>query len=809
MVLIVPFVLQIFTAVGLVSYLSARNGQKAIATLANQLMEEVDGRISDRLNAYLDRPQTINQLNQIALELGEIDFENLSSVEQHFWKQSELFDQISYIQFGNKQGEFVGLAVNDDGSKNYQVTESSGQLKTYSTTEAGQRDQLTSISANYDPRNRPWYQVPKNAGQAAWTDIYAWVNPPTLAITLGQPYHNSNGKFEGILATDLTISQISDFLREFKIGESGHAFIVERNAMLVATSLDEKPFLLRDEEPKRLAAIDSRDARTREAVKYLQSYYGDLSQISTGQKHTFEVDGQRQFLFVSPMENDQGPNWLTVMVVPASDFMGAIDDNTRTTIFLCIAAALGAAFMGMLTSKWITRPILSMNQAAKAIAEGDLVQQIPPTSIQEMDELSKSFNEMAFQLQNSFEQMRTLNTALFRSEKQLADNNKNLEQQVQLQTNELVQSEKMAALGQLTAGIAHEINTPLGVIQASSENIETALLSGMAQLPILLPSLSPEELLAFFALLEVSRTGNTLLSSREERRLRKEFKALLLDAGISPAKKIADTLSKMGIPVDIERFIPILEAHNNLEILDVAYQLSIVQNNSGNIRTAIQRVSKIVFALKSYARHDFSKKRVKASVLDSIETVLTLYHNQLKKGVEVLKEFEEIPEIWCYPEELAQIWTNLIHNAIQAMDYQGHLAILAYSDETHIVIEVIDSGKGIPDEILPKIFTPFFTTKPAGEGSGLGLDIVSKIVKKHQGEVTVDSREGRTVFQIRLPIVTEEPQDEEAPDPAKPKEEENATELFNQSIADAIAEIEPLESDIESLEMVTDGAERG
>lgn len=753
-VLIVPFVLQIFTAVGLVSYLCTINGQKAIAILANELMAEIEGRVSDRLDAYLNLPKIINQLNQSAIELGQVDPQDLTSLEQHFWHQSRIFDDISYIQFGSEQGEFVGLAVNDDGSTNYQVTESTGHLNTYDIKAAGERHKLQSTSKNFDPRNRPWYLVPKRQGKSAWTNIYAWVNPPTLAITLGQPYKNTNGTFAGILATDLTISRISEFLREIEMGTSGQAFIVERNGLLVATSANEKPFKLSQDKPERLSALKSQDPRTQSAITYLQSQYGHLSNISTGAKHTFKLDGQPHFLFVSPMSDESELNWLTVIVFPESEFMAAVNENTRTTILLCIIAALGAMLVGMLTSKWVARPILSMNQAAKAIAEGDLVQQIPSTRIKEMDELSHSFNEMATQLQTSFEQMRSLNTALFKSEKQLADTNKNLEEQVQLQTNELVQSEKMAALGQLTAGIAHEINTPLGVIQASSDNIETALLSAMEQLPILLTSLPPEQLLAFFTLLDMSRNGNTLLSSREERHLRKKFKAILLDEGISPAKRLADTLSKMGLTADIQDFIPILAAHNNVEILDVAYQLSIIQSNSGHIRTAIQRVSKIVFALKSYARHDFSKQKVKASVLDSIETVLTLYHNQLKKGIEVLKEFEDIPEIWCYPEELAQIWTNLIHNAIQAMDYNGHLAILAYHDQTHIMVEVVDSGKGIPEDILPQIFTPFFTTKPAGEGSGLGLDIVSKIVAKHEGDVTVDSRAGRTVFTIRLPIVT-------------------------------------------------------
>ena len=800
-VLIVPFMIQIFLAVGLVSYLSARNGQRTVTNIANQLMEEVEDKISNRLDTYLKHPKLVNQLNQTAIELGALDPQNLDSFEKHFWKQSQLFEEISYIQFGNEKGEFVGLAINDDGSKNYQVTDSTGNLNTYEISETGTRAKLKSVTPDFDPRNRPWYTSPKTSNQATWTDIYAWVNPPTLAITLGVPQYKPNGEVAGIIATDLTIAQISDFLRTLEIGKSGDTFIMERDGMLVATSVEEDPFTIQAEKPERISASKSSDPRTQAAAEFLKSHYGDLAQITAEEQHTFEYKGEKQFLFVSPMTTKQGLDWLTVLVVPEDDFMATIHQNTFTTLLLSIGAALGAVFIGMITSKWVTRPILSMNNAAKAIAAGDLIQNIPETRIRELGELSSSFNEMAFQLQTSFEQMRTLNAALLKSEQQLASSNKSLEKQVQLQTNELVQSEKMAALGQLTAGIAHEINTPLGVIQASSENIETALTATMEDLPTLLQALPPEELAAFFIIVNASRSANTLLSSREERKLKKQFKALLKEEDISPVKPIADTLSKMGLKPDISEYQAILKAENNVDILNVAYQLSIVQNNSGNIRTAIKRVSKIVFALKSYARHDLSKQITQASVLDSIETVLTLYHNQIKKGVEVIKEFGDLPKIWCYPEELAQIWTNLVHNALQAMNYQGHLAILAYNDDDNIIVEVVDSGPGIPENIREKIFTPFFTTKPAGEGSGLGLDIVSQIVKKHQGEITVESRPGRTMFRIQLPILTEPPATEDAIAPDTPEDiEEDLTEVLQKSVSEAIAEVDPMILAIDAVE---------
>jgi signal transduction histidine kinase len=131
---------------------------------------------------------------------------------------------------------------------------------------------------------------------------------------------------------------------------------------------------------------------------------------------------------------------------------------------------------------------------------------------------------------------------------------------------------------------------------------------------------------------------------------------------------------------------------------------------------------------------------------------LTLYQNQLKQGVQVIRNYAKLPPVLCYPDELNQVWTNLIHNALQAMEYRGTLSIEVTAIDQQAKISLTDSGKGIPEEIQAKIFEPFFTTKPSGEGSGLGLDIVKKIIKKHDGQITVESQPGRTTFNVFLPI---------------------------------------------------------
>jgi PAS domain S-box-containing protein len=348
----------------------------------------------------------------------------------------------------------------------------------------------------------------------------------------------------------------------------------------------------------------------------------------------------------------------------------------------------------------------------------------------------------------------------------LSEYNRTLELQVQQRTQELsqalehlkatqqelIQSEKMAALGQLVAGIAHEINTPLGAIRASIGNIIIALEQSLRQLPQLFQQLSPARQADFFTLLEAARQNQQTLSTREERQLKRALKQELEARGVEDSGIIASALSKLGITQEITPFIPLLQDENQSLILETAYSLLAQQTNSQTIRLAVERASKIVFALKSYVHQNSSGQMTQSLVTEGIDIVLTLYHNQLKQGINVSKNYQDIPTILCYPEELNQVWTNLIHNAIQAMNNKGKLEIAARQSDAWVVVQFTDSGCGIPPELQTRIFDPFFTTKPTGEGSGLGLSLVKNILDKHQAKIEVESQPGRTTFSVWLPV---------------------------------------------------------
>jgi signal transduction histidine kinase len=352
-----------------------------------------------------------------------------------------------------------------------------------------------------------------------------------------------------------------------------------------------------------------------------------------------------------------------------------------------------------------------------------------------------------------------MHLSMARLQKDMKSKNEELSralQQLQATQNQLIQSEKMALLGQLIAGIGHEINTPLGAIRSSIDSIGEFIEQDLEELPRFFQKLSPERQDDFFALLKRSSQQSTMISSKEKRRLKRNLIHQLSDRGFDNADIIADTLVDLGIYDEVDSLLSLLNDPGSQDILNVAYQLASLRKSANTIGTATDRAAKIVFALKSYSRHNATAEQVETNIIDGIETVLTLYHNQLKQGVEVVREYEALPPILCYPDELNQVWTNLIHNALHAMNNQGTLTIHAVRQNANLIIKITDSGRGIPQEIQQKIFEPFFTTKPAGEGSGLGLDIVRKIINKHEGDISVESNPGQTTFTISLPIATKE-----------------------------------------------------
>jgi signal transduction histidine kinase len=214
---------------------------------------------------------------------------------------------------------------------------------------------------------------------------------------------------------------------------------------------------------------------------------------------------------------------------------------------------------------------------------------------------------------------------------------------------------------------------------------------------------------------------------------------------------LADLLVDLGMLGDPTPHLPLLKAPCAERVLHTAYDVASLFRNQTTIATAAERAKRIVLALKTYAHPGNSDLPQAGALADDLDSVAMLYHNQIKHGIELVRDFQDDGAIVAHHDQLNQVWTNLVSNALQAMGGTGTLRLGVRSDESGVTVEIEDSGPGIPDEVLPRIFDAFYTTKSIGEGTGLGLAISRDIVLRHQGRISVETKPGSTTFRVRLP----------------------------------------------------------
>jgi diguanylate cyclase (GGDEF)-like protein len=371
------------------------NGDRALDDLAGQIQRRAGAQVDGHLQAFLGAPHTVTRLMADAVEQGEISADDPAALYRYMHRLVSLFPGLSYINIGTEDGRFRGLGRAGNASDALVIEETHPPerdvLHQYALDAGGVRGELIRTLPFSDHREQVWYREPRQRDAAVWTSIYSWVdNPEILVASAAVPVH---GRVEGVVGVDMFLSNISEFLGGLDISPRARAFIVERDGLLVASSLGRLPFRLRPEGAVRVHAAQAGDEAIAEAVARLENQPGGLAGIAGVQYLEYGL-ADRWFLTVQPWSDPRGLDWLIVVIMPESDFSQTVLANSRRAALFGALLLVIAVLASLLAAGRLVRGLRRIEQTAHRIAGGDLGARVPGGGIREFDRLAQSFNTM-------------------------------------------------------------------------------------------------------------------------------------------------------------------------------------------------------------------------------------------------------------------------------------------------------------------------------------------------------------------------------------------------------------------------------
>jgi adenylate cyclase len=306
-----------------------------------------------------------NKASRAAIDAGYLSLGQDDRWLQHLWRQKDQFPTVSYFTVGDRDGEWVGLQTLPHIQ--WHATENSQGLNTYAVTATGARGKKINRVAPYDALSLGWYRLPRESRRPVWTPIYVWKHPRVLSMTLSEPLLDRDGEFMGVIAADLSLGEIRDYLMTVTVGVTGRVFLLERDGNLIAASADPQPFRQSKDAPSRIRARDYDNATVARTSASLEQRFGAMNNILGRQFIQFDDGQQAEHVLVSPFGSFIGLDWLLVVVVPEADFMGEIYAGTRQTVMICMGILVLTVLFGAIFSARISKPIHMLTERVQQV----------------------------------------------------------------------------------------------------------------------------------------------------------------------------------------------------------------------------------------------------------------------------------------------------------------------------------------------------------------------------------------------------------------------------------------------------------
>lgn len=424
-ILIASLVSQVLVAVGLMGYFSWRNGRQTVEALALRLSREVTSHTQQHIDDYLSIPVTFLNINQVLVDSSHLDLDNLQDLQSTFWQQTQINPQINTLYFGSETGDFVEIEMKDPPKLLIRNADTAPYWEIYRLDQSGNKISLIETQ-KYDPRQRPWYIAAKEYNDLVWSPIYLFADPPVLGITPAIPLNDpDDDKIKGVMAIDLTLEEIGQFLNSLKIGDSGRVFIIEKSGKMIATSTNNSLVRRGAEGNERLHYLDSSNDLIKATGKFLENKSNNFQDTESLQQLIFKFRDSRHFVQATSLDSYTGLDWLVITVIPESDFSSYMRNNTYTTLSLSTLALISAIFLGAIANRWIIQSVTRVSSVAKAISHEEIVTIDEQPKIIELEIVTESLNSMASQLRTSAQNIESLES---RWEKRVEETTRNLKQ---------------------------------------------------------------------------------------------------------------------------------------------------------------------------------------------------------------------------------------------------------------------------------------------------------------------------------------------------------------------------------------------
>ncbi|MEW4452151.1 SpoIIE family protein phosphatase [Bremerella sp. JC817] len=388
-----------------------RQSQQAVTRLADQGINEIHRHTSDKIADVLSMPARVSELNQHLILDRTLPPDNLASWRSTFVRESKSFDMLSAISWGSADGRAVWVSRYADGSTFWAIKDDpqGATMTEWKLDTSGDVIEDTRHEFDFQLASRPWFQIPRDARKASWSDPYVWVGggaseDKTLGISYGIPIYRADRELVGVIDADFSLKDLSHYLSQLEVGKTGMALLVSDDGRLLAVS-DDTPVI--SSQGSRMRSTDSLNPLVSAAGRYIKGM-----KISGDVNFRFQANGKTQFLHVSPVGKEVGLNWLLMTIVPEQDFVAEIESEFARSWLVSLLAVVMAVVLGLAAAHWLVEPLTQIVTSVRRIGQGDLQTRLDIQHAPEYSHMASEINKMAEGLQDRLRMQKSLSLAM-------------------------------------------------------------------------------------------------------------------------------------------------------------------------------------------------------------------------------------------------------------------------------------------------------------------------------------------------------------------------------------------------------------